>query len=112
MKPIISFEKFSKVDIRIGTIMEVTDFPKAHKSAYQLKVDFGKLGVKNTSAQITSLYSKNELLGKKVMAIVNFKEKQIANFQSQVLLLGIQIGSNVVLLQSSKKDITNGEQIS
>ena len=84
--------------------MEVTDFPKAHKMAYQLKVDFGALGIKNTSAQITTLYSKNELLGKKVMAIVNFKEKQIANFRSQVLLLGIQIGSNVVFTAVFQKE--------
>lgn len=112
MKPIITLEDFSKIDIRIGTILEVLDFPNAHKSAYQIKIDFGKLGIKKTSAQLTSLYSKYDLVGKKIMAVVNFKEKQIANFKSQSLVLGIQIGTNVVLLQTSTENVKNAEQIS
>lgn len=112
MKPLISIEDFSKIDIRIGTILEVLDFPKAHKSAYQIKIDLGKLGVKKTSAQITSLYSKNELIGKRVIVVVNFKEKQIADFKSQVLVLGIQKGTNVILLQTSTETVKNAEQIS
>lgn len=112
MKDIISFEDFSKVDVRIGTIIEVNDFPKAKKPAYQLLIDFGGLGIKNSSAQITTLYSKEELVGKQVSAVVNFKPRQIANFSSEVLVLGIQKGSDVVLLQSSKLQIKNGEQIS
>ena len=111
MKEEITFEDFLKVDIRIGTVIEVNDFLKAKKPAYQLKIDFGILGIKKTSAQITDLYSKEELLHKQVSAIVNFKPKQIANFMSEVLILGIYntIGK-VVLLQASK-EVKNGEQI-
>ena len=78
MKPEINFEDFSKIDIRIGTIIEVSDFPKANKPAYQLTIDFGALGIKKSSAQITDLYTKKELLNKQILAIVNFKKKQIA----------------------------------
>ena len=108
----ITFEDFLKVDIRIGTIIEVDDFPKARKPAYQLKVDFGDLGIKKSSAQITDLYTKEELLNKQISAIVNFKPRQIANFMSEVLVIGVyNTDGNVVLLQVSKT-IKNGEQIS
>ena len=75
MRPEITFDDFSKVDIRIGTIIEVTDFPKAHNPAYQLTIDFGVLGIKKSSAQITDLYTKKDLLHKQIIAIVNFKKK-------------------------------------
>lgn len=107
----ISFEDFEKVDIRIGTIVTVTDFPKAKKPAYQLKIDFGNLGLKNSSAQITSLYNKQDLLHKQVVAIVNFEKKQIANFISECLVLGIQNGKDVVLLQA-QKTTQNGKKVS
>ncbi len=81
----ISFEDFQKVDIRVGTIIEVLDFPKARTPAFQLKIDFGDLGIKKSSAQITSLYSKDSLIHKKVLAVVNFEAKQIANFKSECL---------------------------
>ncbi|MCL4137534.1 UNVERIFIED_CONTAM: hypothetical protein GTU68_024534, partial [Idotea baltica] len=84
MKEEITFDDFLKVDIRIGTIIEVNDFPKARKPAYQLKIDFGDLGIKQSSAQITNLYAKEELLNKQVSAIVNFTARQIANFKSEV----------------------------
>jgi tRNA-binding protein len=108
----ISFEDFLKVDIRIGTVIEANDFPKARKPAYQLKIDFGDLGIKSSSAQITDLYTKEELVNRQVMAVVNFKPRQIANFMSECLVLGVynQEG-NVVLLQASKS-VKNGEQIS
>ena len=111
MKEEITFDDFLKVDIRIGTIIEVNDFPKAKKPAYQLKIDFGDLGIKKSSAQITDLYTKEDLLNKQVSAIINFKPRQIANFLSEVLVLGVHnTDGNVVLLQNSK--ITkNGEQI-
>lgn len=114
MKNKIIFEDFQKVDIRIGTIIEVSEFPNAHKPAFKLKVDFGKLGLKNSSAQITNLYTKEELINKQVTAIVNFKRKQIANFFSECLVLGIcKPNKEVVLLQPSKKtEIKNGEQVS
>lgn len=112
MKDEISFEDFSKVDIRIGTVIEVNDFPKARKPAYQLKIDFGDLGIKKSSAQITDLYSKKDLLHKQVTAIVNFKPRQIADFMSECLVLGIyNKEGNVVLLQASAT-IKNGEQVS
>ena len=106
-----SFEDFLKVDIRIGTVIEVSDFPKAKKPAYKLQIDFGDLGIKKSSAQITDLYTKNELLNKQVSAIVNFKPRQIANFMSECLVLGVyNQHDNVVLLQASKK-IKKGEQV-
>ncbi len=112
IKPTIVFEDFTKVDIRTGTILEVNDFPKARKPAYQLIIDFGDLGVKKSSAQITTLYSKEELVGKKVNAVVNFKPMQIANFKSECLVLGIQKGDDVILLQPATSKIKNGEQVS
>ncbi len=112
MKPEITFEDFLKVDIRIGTIIEVNDFPKARKPAYQLKIDFGVLGIKKSSAQITDLYTKEDLLNKQVTAIINFKPRQIANFMSECLVLGIyNTDGNVVLLQANKS-AKNGEEIS
>ncbi|WP_456376645.1 tRNA-binding protein [Lutibacter sp.] len=113
MKQEITFEDFKKVDIRIGTIIEVHDFPNAHKPAYKLTIDFGLLGIKKSSAQITHLYTKEDLLQKQVTAIVNFKKKQIANFFSECLVLGIKNTKNpIVLLQASKPTLKNGEQIS
>ena len=113
MKPIISFEDFSKIDIRLGTIIAVEDFPKARNPAYQLSIDFGELGIKKSSAQITNLYTKKELLNTQIIAVVNFKKKQIANFYSECLVLGIvNKQNNVVVLQASKSFLKNGEQVS
>ena len=112
-KPEITFEDFNKVDIRVGTIIEVSDFPKAKNPAYQLIIDFGDLGIKKSSAQITQLYPKKELLNKQVLAIVNFKKKQIANFISECLVLGVENDKKeIVLLQASNPSIKKGEQIS
>ena len=106
-----SFEDFLKVDLRIGTIIEVHEFPKARKPAYQLVIDFGNIGIKKSSAQITDLYTKEELLHKQVSAVVNFKPRQIANFMSECLILGVYNNDgNVVLLQASDS-IKNGEQV-
>ena len=112
MKPTITFEDFSIVDIRIGTIINVKDFPKAKKPAYQITIDFGEIGLKKTSAQITQLYTKEQLIGKQITAIVNFKPKQIANFMSECLILGIENNQQkIVLLKASKTAIKNGEQV-
>ena len=108
----IDFENFNTVDIRVGTIVEVNDFPNARKPAYQLTIDFGELGIKKSSAQVTTLYTKEELFGKQINAVVNFKPMQIANFKSECLVLGIQNGDDVVLLKSSVDNIKNGEQVS
>jgi tRNA-binding protein len=112
IKPEISFEDFSKLDIRIGTIIEINDFPKARKPAFQLIIDFGSLGIKKTSAQITDLYSKESLLNKKILAIVNFKNKQIANFLSECLVLGVENSKEqIVLLQPNSQAVKNGVQV-
>jgi len=111
MDNIITFEDFTKVDLRIGTIIEVNDFPEARRPAYQLKIDFGVLGVKKTSAQITSLYTKEELLQKQIIAVVNFPKKQIGTFMSECLLLGAVNGQEVIILNPEDK-VTNGLTVS
>ena len=111
MKEETSFEDFIKVDVRIGTITEVKEFPKAKKPAYQILIDFGTIGIKKSSAQITELYTKEKLLGKQVIAIINFNPRQIANFISECLILGVyNKDGHVVLLQISQP-IKNGEHI-
>ncbi|MBC8767991.1 tRNA-binding protein [Arenibacter sp. BSSL-BM3] len=112
MKETITWPDFSKIDMRVGTIIEIKDFPKAKNPAYQIHVDFGaNLGIKKSSAQITQRYSKEELLGKQVIAVVNFPKKQIANFMSECLILGAVDGSDVILLQPESK-VDNGLKIS
>ena len=107
----ISWNDFEKIDIRTGTIIEVNDFEKAKKPAYKLKIDFGVEGIKNSSAQITVLYSKEDLIGKQIVAVINFPPKQIANFISECLVLGVyNEDNNVVLLQAEKKT-ENGKKI-
>src|SRR5919108_6402190 len=86
--PEITWDDFAKIDIRVGRIVQVDDFPKARKPAYRLRIDFGELGVKTSSAQITKYYDKADLVGKLVLAVVNFPPRQIANFFSDVLTLG------------------------
>jgi tRNA-binding protein len=107
----ITWDDFEKIDMRIGTIIEVNDFEKAKKPAYKLKIDFGVKGIKNSSAQITVLYTKEELIGKQIIAVVNFAPKQIANFISECLVLGVyNEDNNVVLLQAERKT-ENGRKI-
>jgi tRNA-binding protein len=108
---IISWNDFEKIDIRIGTIIEATDFPKAKKTAYKLTIDFGEAGIKRSSAQITKFYSLSELIGQQVIAIVNFPPKQIADFFSECLVLGVyDENKNVVLIQP-KHSVSNGAKI-
>ncbi len=107
----IDFADFSKIDIRVGKIVEVNDFEKAKKPAYKLRIDFGELGVKKSSAQITKLYSKESLIGKEVIAIVNFKPKQVADFISEVLVLGVETEEGVVLLRPDS-EVNIGKNIS
>ena len=106
----ILFEDFQKIDLRVGAVLEVKDFPNAHKPAYQLTIDFGPLGTKKSSAQITSYYTKEDLVGKQIIANVNFEEKQIANFKSQCLVLGSVDKGGVVLLNPSQK-VPNGSSV-
>ncbi|WP_040279862.1 tRNA-binding protein [Psychroserpens damuponensis] len=111
MNNIITFEDFTKVDLRIGTIIEVNDFPKARQPAYQLLIDFGELGIRKSSAQITTLYSKQDLLQKQIVAVVNFPKKQIATFMSECLVLGAVQGKDVVLLNPENR-VKNGSTVS
>lgn len=110
MKDTISFEDFTKVDLRVGTIIEVSDFPKAKNPAYQLTIDFGDLGIKKSSAQITTLYTKEELLNKQIVATINFPKKQIANFMSECLVMGAVNGKDVILLHPESK-VKNGSTV-
>lgn len=108
----IQWSDFIKVDMRVGTIIEVKDFPKARKPAYQVRIDFGnEVGVKKSSAQITMRYSKEDLLHKQIIAVINFPKKQIADFMSECLILGAVENDDVVLLQPSF-NIPNGLKIS
>ena len=107
----ITWEDFEKIDIRVGTIAEVSDFPKARKPSYQLKIDFGELGFKQSSAQITTQYQKEDLPGKQVIAVVNFPPKQIANFFSECLVLGVYTEEKQVILLQPERAVTNGMRI-
>jgi len=111
MDKIITFEDFTKVDLRVGTIVEVNDFPEARHPAYQLIIDFGPLGIKKSSAQITTLYKKQDLLNRQIVAVVNFPKKQIAIFMSECLVLGAVDGKNVILLNPEHK-VKNGSTVS
>ena len=107
----ISWQDFEKIDIRCGTIIEVNDFAHARKPAYQLTIDFGEQGIKKSSAQITHHYSKEALINKQVVAVTNFPVKQIANFFSECLVLGVyDENKNVVLMQPERK-VANGMKI-
>jgi len=110
MNNIRTFEDFSKVDLRVGTIIEVNDFPESRNPDYQLSIDFGDLGIKKSSAQITSLYKKEDLLQKQIVAVVNFPKKQIAKFNSECLILGAVNGKDVVLLNPEIK-VKNGSTV-
>lgn len=106
-----SFDNFSALDIRTGTIIEAEDFPKAKKPAYKLKIDFGSLGIKVSSAQITKLHKKEDLIGRKIVAVVNFPKKQIANFLSECLILGAIKENGEVALLTVNEDCDNGTPI-
>lgn len=107
----ITFEEFMKVDIRVGTIIEVKPFLKAKKPAYQLRIDFGdEIGIKKSSAQITELYKIEDLINKQILAVVNFPPRQIADYMSEVLVLGIY-SKNGVILAIPDKNAYNGEKI-
>ncbi len=110
MSTTITFEDFTKVDIRVGTVIEVQDFPEARNPAYKLTIDFGDLGSKKSSAQITSLYTKEDLLNKQVLAVVNFPKKQIASYMSECLVLGATKENDVILLNPESL-VKNGSQV-
>lgn len=104
----IEWSDFAQVEIRVGTILTAKDFEKAKKPAFQLTIDFGEFGIKKSSAQITQLYKKEELTGKQIAAVVNFPQKQIANFFSECLVLGIVSKTNEVTLLTTDRPVLNG----
>ena len=107
----ISYADFDKVEIRVGTVDRVEDFPEARRPAYKLWIDFGPLGVKRSSAQITRLYSREELVGRQVLAVTNFAPKQIANFMSEVLVLGPVLEDGTVVLAHPEREVPPGTRI-
>ncbi len=107
----IQWSDFEKVELRAGTVLEVLDFPKARKPAYQLKVDFGELGVKWSSAQITTNYTKEELIGRQIIGVLNFPVKQIANFRSEFLVTGFADAEGDIILASIERPVPNGSAL-
>jgi len=108
----ITWKDFEKVDIRIGTIVEVEDFPEARNPAFILHVDFGiEIGLKKSSSQITDLYTKDQLQGKQVMAVVNFEPKQVGPIMSECLVLGFYRSDNSVVLATNDLPVNNGSRL-
>ncbi len=108
----IQWNDFQNVELRVGTIIEVSDFPEARNPSYILKVDFGKkIGIKKSSAQITDLYSKDSLLGKQVMAVVNFPPKQIGPIMSECLVTGFHREDGAVVLAIPDTEVPNGVKL-
>ncbi|GLS32134.1 tRNA-binding protein [Mesorhizobium albiziae] len=111
-KPEISFADFDRVDIRAGTIVEAEPFPEARKPAFKLKIDFGpEIGVKKSSAQVTKYYTPETLVGRQVMAVVNFPPRQIGKFMSEVLTLGMPDDEGDVVLTAIERTVPNGGRL-
>jgi tRNA-binding protein len=108
----ITYDEFTKVDIRVGTVVNVENFPEARKPAWKLFIDFGaEIGLKKTSAQITHLYTKEQLMGKQVIAVVNFPPKQVGTFMSEVLVLGLSSENNEIVLLGPDTKVPNGQKM-
>jgi len=107
----ITWHNFEQVELRVGTILEAVDFPGARKPAYKIRVDFGPFGVKWTSAQITKHYAKEDLPGRQILGVINFPEKQIANFMSQFLITGFADENGDIVLASIDKPVPNGSKL-
>ncbi len=108
----IEWSDFEKVELRVGTIVEVEDFPEARKPAYKLKVDFGdEIGVRKSSAQITDLYGKDDLLGRKVVAVVNFPPKQNGPVRSECLVTGFARDDGAIVLTAVEREVPNGAKL-
>ena len=107
----LSWEEFEKVEMRVGTILSVSDFPKARNPSYKLTIDFGAYGIKKSSAQITHLYSMDTLLGKQIIAVINFPPKQIADFMSECLVLGVVGLNKEITLLMPERAVDNGWRI-
>jgi tRNA-binding protein len=108
----ITYDDFSKVEIRVGTVVNVEEFPEARKPALKLFIDFGpEIGRKKSSAQITHLYNKDDLVGKQVLAVVNFPPKQVGSFMSEVLVLGLSNDKNEIVLVHPGMKVDNGQKL-
>ncbi len=108
----ITWKDFEKIEMRVGTVLEVNDFPEAKKPAFQLKIDFGaETGIKKASAQITEVYEKKDLIGKQIIGVVNFPRKQIANFMSECLVLGVMGEKDGIVLLKPDLKVKNGLKI-
>ncbi|MEK7668205.1 MAG: tRNA-binding protein [Gemmatimonadota bacterium] len=107
----IGWDDFAKVDVRVGRIVGVEDFPEARRPAFRLRIDFGALGVKSSSAQLTKRYRKEDLAGRLVVAVVNFPPKRIAGFVSEVLVLGVMVEDDDVVLLHPDRDVPLGRRI-
>lgn len=110
MEP-ITWHDFEKVELRAGTILEAADFPEARKPAYKVKVDFGEFGIKWSSAQITKHYTKEGLVGKQIIGVINFPKKQIANFMSEFLVTGLADANGDIILNTIDKPVPNGSKL-
>jgi tRNA-binding protein len=107
----ISMDDFTKIELRVGKVLRVEDFPNARKPAYKLWVDFGELGIKKSSAQITKLYNKEELVNRQVVAVLNFPPRQVADFLSEILVLGVVRDGGEVVLLGPDRPVENGLRI-
>lgn len=108
----IEWTDFEKIDLRVGTIVEAREFPEARKPAYKLKVDFGEeIGIKNSSAQITELYDRDSLVGKRVIGVVNFPPRQIGPFMSECLITGFDRGDGAIVLAVPDAEVLNGSRL-
>ena len=107
----ITWDDFTRVELRIGTILDAQNFPQARKPAYRLKIDFGEFGILNSSAQLTDNYGCEALVGRQVLAVINFPSKQVANFQSECLTTGIYDADGSVVLLSPDKRVPNGSRL-
>lgn len=107
----ITWNDFEKVELRAGTILEVADFPEARKPAYKLKVDFGPYGIRQSSAQITKHYTREELPGKQILGVINFPKKQIANFMSEFLVTGLADEGGDIVLTVIDRPVPNGSKL-
>lgn len=107
----ISWGDFERVEIRVGTVLEVEEFPEARKPAYKLRVDFGEAGVRKSSAQITGLYQREELVGKQVIGVLNFPRKQIGRFFSEALITGFADENGAIVLAVPERTVPNGSRL-
>jgi len=107
----ITWNDFEKIELRVGTVLEVADFPEARKPAYKVKVDFGEYGIKWSSAQITKHYVKEELISRQIVGVINFPKKQIANFMSEFLVTGFADENGDIVLTAVDKPVPNGSKL-